>query len=329
MTSLLPWQEEAWHRLQKARRQSRLAHALLLQGPEGTGRGDFARLLCQSLLCERPDGKGLPCGRCRACTLFLAGTHPDLRLVAPAEERKQIAVDQIRAVGEFLALKPQYGRAQCVLITPADLLNENAANSLLKTLEEPSPDAFLVLLSRRPAALPATIRSRCQRLPLSLPERRMALAWLEERLSGEEEVPAEALLDLAGGAPLAALALAESGGVVRHLACLDDFERLLAGQADPLEVAAGWLKSGAKETLYWLYRWTGDMLRLRLGGDASRLASPGLRKRLAALAARLDERMLFARLAQLNEAFRLVDGQINEQLLLEDLLIAWRETCRP
>ncbi|MFQ5487819.1 MAG: DNA polymerase III subunit delta', partial [Gammaproteobacteria bacterium] len=280
--SLLPWQADTWRMLQDARRQGRLPHGLLLHGPAGTGKDSFARLLCQSLLCHEPDEAGLPCGRCRGCTLFMAGNHPDLRQLSPLPDKKQIGIDQVREIGDFLSLKSQYGHAQCVHITPAERLNENAANSLLKTLEEPSGDAFLILVTQRPAALPATIRSRCQKLLFPIPDREPALRWLSERLAPGGE--ADTLLELAAGAPLAALALADGVAAGRRADMLSDLEQLLAGQGDAVTIAAKWLKLDAKESLYWVYGWTVDMVRLRLGGDAPILGNPDLQQRLAALA---------------------------------------------
>ena len=321
--TLLPWQEEAWRMLQTARRQRRLPHGLLFHGPAGTGKDRFARLFCQSLLCHEPGAGGLPCGRCRACILLRAGNHPDLRILAPLPEKKQIAVDQVREVGDFLALKSQYGQAQCVHITPAEALNENAANSLLKTLEEPSADAYLILVSQRPAALPATIRSRCQKLLFPLPDRARALSWLQGQL--DPAADAANLLDIAAGAPLTALSLADGEVTARRAEMLGDLEQLLAGQADAVTIAAKWLKLDAKASLYWLYGWTVDMVRLRLGGDAPTLANPDLQRRLAVIACLLDGKRLFRQLDKVSEALRLLERQLNEQLLLEDVLLSWQQ----
>ncbi len=322
----LPWQEDAWHRLQAARRRDRLPHALLFHGPAGTGKNRFARLLARSLLCERPDEAGLPCGACRACTLQAAGNHPDLREVMPLEDKQHIGVDQVRAIADYLALKPQYGEVQCVLITPAESLNENAANSLLKTLEEPTPGGCLILVTARPAILPATIRSRCQKFAFPVPPADQALPWLEARLDkGEKD--SRRLLSLAEGAPFTALALAESGGLSWRLEMLAHLEQLVARKADAPAVAEKWLKSGAKESLYGLYTWISTMIRLRMAEEASPGdGDPEVDRRLGSLARRLEARTLFLRLDETREALRLVDRQVNAQLLLEDVLIAWQQS---
>lgn len=321
--ALLPWQTDLWSLLQDARRQGRLSHGLLFHGPPGTGKDSFARLLCQSLLCLEPGEGGLPCGHCRACILMAAGNHPDMRLLSPLPDKKQIGVDQVREIGDFLSLKSQYGQAQCVHITPAERLNESAANSLLKTLEEPSEDAYLILVTQRPAALPATIRSRCQKLLFPVPARELALSWLSQRLPAGQEP--DTLLELAAGAPLAALALADSAAGDQRMEMLADLEQLSAGQGDAVAIAAKWLKLDTKEALYCLYGWTVDMVRTRLGGDVPMLANPELQGRLAAVACRQEGRQLFRHLDKVTEALRLLDRQLNEQFLLEDVFISWQQ----
>lgn len=203
---LLPWHEKPWQRLMDWHRADRWPHALRVIGPRGVGKTAFAERLADWLLCDSASLKGLasPCGECKQCRLRQGGFHPDMQSCHP-ESSRYIRVDQIRAVNEFLSQSPQVARCKVVLIDRADQLNVNAANALLKTLEEPAEDTFLVLIQEDGQPLLPTIRSRCQSLALPLPDRAVATGWLQAQL--EESPDDEGLarvLDLSGGAPLLA-----------------------------------------------------------------------------------------------------------------------------
>src|SRR5690606_12400472 len=133
-----------------------------------------------------------------------ADHHPDLHWVFPEEDKHTISVEQIRAVGDEIALKAYAGAAKVVIVEPADAMTVAAANSLLKTLEEPPPGTFLLLVSHRPERLPSTIRSRCQQVHVAGPTADELAAWLGQRPAAE----LEALALLAGGAPVAMAELA-------------------------------------------------------------------------------------------------------------------------
>ncbi|HEX5756525.1 MAG TPA: AAA family ATPase, partial [Arenimonas sp.] len=187
MSRFAPWQQAVLDTALGALAERRLGHALLLVGPEHMGKAEFADALAQRLLCATPGDDGLACGRCRGCQLYAHGTHPDFRRETlqvnekTGKQRSEIVIDQVRGLGAWFALTPQLGGAQVALIDPADSMNTATSNALLKTLEEPAPNRFLLLVSSRPGRLPATIRSRCQRLLFRLPPRAEALAWLHSR----------------------------------------------------------------------------------------------------------------------------------------------------
>lgn len=306
-----PWQAAAWARLQTMTAGGRLPHALLLAGPGGTGERAFAERALQALLCSDPDDA--PCGRCPACRQSAAGTHPDAIRLEPAEAGKAIPVDAVRALIGRLALTGT-GR-KVALIDPADAMNANAANSLLKTLEEPPGDSVLLLVSLRPGRLPATVRSRCQRLTFGLPEPDEALAWLRD----EGVADAEAWLARAGGAPLTAQVLAAqeddaAGAVVDAL--LDTLERgvvspesVAVGAGLPLAACAHAL-AGAVE----------DLIRLRMAGDERPLRREDRRRRMRALAGGLDAGALFG---YLDEVYRSIPGpssSLRPEIQFEGLL---------
>lgn len=321
---LYPWLQGQWQRLQQARDQGRMPHALLLSGPRGVGKGDFARLLARSLLCRQLRESGLPCGECNPCRLFASGGQPDFLEVRPEEEGKVVKVDQIRTLCAELGLKSHGGGFKVALIEPAEGMNVNAANSLLKTLEEPTDNTLLMLISEQPARLMPTIRSRCQQIGFPAPPRQEALEWLAgtEGLARER---AELLLELAGGAPLQARALAADQIVEQRAARLGQLQAVQAGRDDPLNVAAEWSKEADAVTLAWLQDWIGDMIRLSLGGDSAPVRNADLRDRLHGMAGRTSPAWLYQRLDQVTAALRMSASGVNRQLLMEDLIVAWAQ----
>ncbi len=326
MNNLLPWHEDIWQRLMARRRAGSLPHALLLTGPDGMGKNQFADLLAQSLLCEHRNDEYLPCGVCRGCQLFAAGTHPDQRRVAPLEEGKVIGVDQIRELAHYLAHTPQYGNHKVVIVTPADRMNINSANSLLKTLEEPPSYALLVLVTAHPRRLPVTVISRCQRLSFTPPPTERAGAWLAAQIAGP--TTPELWLGLADGAPLRALALADSGTLKNRESLLGLVEQVARGEVEPLAGAANSLKLGAKETLYCMYSWIGDMIRLASCADLLNVVNQDMRTRLLGLAQELTLKDLHMQLDQVGRALQLIDRPLNQQLLLENVLITWQSAFK-
>jgi len=316
-----PWQSQQWEILAQARRQGRLPHAVLLSGPPGVGKKDFAMLLAQLLLCEANGDRELPCGACRGCRLCLIGGHPDFRVVERAEDKSAISVEQVRELATALTLKGQYAAHKVVIIAAADEMNINSANALLKTLEEPPSDSVLILVSAREHALPATIRSRCQRYFFPTPPLSSTLPWLVSQAMTERE--AVERLELAAGAPLEARAIEVKQAVAIRADLASQLDELQAGRADPVDLAANWLKFGAKQSLYWLYDWTAERVRQQ-AFRTTRRNSP----REVAAEGRSGETLppyLFDCLDCINEALRLLDTQVNTTLLLEQVALDIRD----
>jgi DNA polymerase-3 subunit delta' len=228
---IYPWQAKVWGGLRQ--RLANLPHALLIHGPQGVGKLALAEHLAQSLLCEAGDRLKAPCGACDGCRWFLAGSHPDFRLVepealarrpaaaedeeapadGPASARKpsnEIRIEQVRGLDGFLNHQSHRGGRRVALVHPAEAMNVNAANALLKSLEEPPGSAAFILVSHRAARLPATIRSRCVTVSVGFPPLESARDWL----AGEKVAEPERWLAYASGAPLKALADAQNAGPV-------------------------------------------------------------------------------------------------------------------
>ena len=315
----LPWHDALWRQLQQRRAADRLPHALLLAGPAGLGKLIFARRLAQALLCESPDVGGDACGRCRGCRLFQAGSHSDYHSVQPAEEGKVIKIDQIRDLCAFLGYTPQYGGYKIALLEPADRLNVNAANSLLKTLEEPPGDCLLLLVTAQPARLPATVRSRCQVLSFSAPAPDIAIPWLKARVAGGLE--AAVLLETTGGAPLTALTYADGERWRRRRELADSYEQVMTGRLDPIRAAEHWTCGDLAENLRWLVSWQIDVIRLKMSPHPPRLSNADLGSLLRGWAERQAPRLLFDRLDAAMRLYTLcVTTQVRADLLLETFL---------
>jgi DNA polymerase-3 subunit delta' len=310
------WLTPYWRRLSVYIAQARVPQALLIAGAAGLGKRRLAETFAQRLLC-RAEGE-YACGACPSCHLFLAGTHPDFICVGPEEAGKIIPVDAIRKLIATLALKPQYQARRVVIIDPAHQMNAASANSLLKTLEEPDADTSLLLLSDAPHTMPATILSRCQRMDIALPDPAAARAWLARQ--GHSE--AAALLALARGAPLAALALAETGSLEKRREFHADW-RSLRGGGEPVRLADKWSKFPAETLLDWMESWTTDLIRLSSAPGCKHLGNADLAAGLQALAPRLQLRPLFGFLDLLRRSRRALSGQANRQLVLEEVLIHW------
>ena len=135
----------------------RIVHALLFEGPRGSGKRTMARLMAQATVCS---GADKPCGVCPACKRFLAGSHPDVRVMKP--EKRTIGVDEVRALIDALSLRTYEGGKHIVIIEQADRLTPPAQNALLKTLENPAGEALFFLITDAPGAILPTIVSRCQ-----------------------------------------------------------------------------------------------------------------------------------------------------------------------
>ncbi len=317
--TLYPWQRAAWQQIQRAREQQRLPHGMLLCGPQGVGKRRFAETLANTMLCAATPPDGLPCGHCKGCLLVQAGNHPDRVVIAPEEEGREILVRRIRDYVAKAGLVGQLGGHKVVLIEPAERMNNAAANSLLKTLEEPVSRTLILLLTAHPAALPATIRSRCQQLTLAAPSRAVGSAWLAEQGIGKER---ELLLGLAENAPLQALELHRQKVLEERQQRLEGFILLLEGQGDPLKLAEQWEKGDLHRLFDWMSGWVIDLLRVASGSSASvALTNPDQQPQWQRLVTGIDSRALFLLLDKIYQARPGLRGSLNSRLLLEELLL--------
>jgi DNA polymerase-3 subunit delta' len=311
----LPWHADALWRILAER--DRLPHALLVLGPPGIGKSRFARALAAGLLCESPASDGRACGRCDACGWVGAGNHPDLRTLGlfvdeDGKVAREIKVEQVRGLAEFLVVGSHRGGRRVVVIDPADAMNAVVANALLKTLEEPGDGLVFVLVTARPDAIPATIRSRCQVRALDAPRMEVATAWVQGE-TGCTPQEAGTWLAMAGGAPLVAASFAEPGLAAAHRAMLET----IAGLPETAsEVAVdGLQRIDPRQWLPVLQRWLMDVGRCLAGVEPRYF--PARAKRLAELAGRTDAAALAEAGRGLAAQYRNVEHPLNPRLFCE------------
>ncbi len=312
------WHDAPWNTL--TRDLTRLPHALLLHGQPGLGKNEFALRLAQFLLCQKPLSEKQACGVCKSCELFRSGSHPDLLRIEPLEDSKNILVDQVRAVIEFVSLKPHTAVHRVVLITPAEAMNVNAANSLLKVLEEPPAGCVLILVAAHLSRVSVTIRSRCRRVAFSAPPLPEALEWLTAKTRPDA---AEVLLGLAGGAPLAALTFAGDGYAERHTQLLEDLAALVGGGTDPVTHAERWKMLGPEDCLEWLHRFLTNSIRQNISVPSQQRLTCQLLKNGKSFSISIID--LFNFIDKVSIVKRQIGTGVDETLALEELLIRWCE----
>lgn len=329
---LAPWLQRAWDRACAALDAGRLGHALLITGPALLGKRQLAERLAQRVLCDARAPGGDACGRCRSCHQFAVrsqrdpvetrpdgslahplghAAHPDLMLVgyevnqkaSPPKPRGEIVIDQMRVLSQQLALSAQ-GAARVAIVEPADAVNWAAWNAILKTLEEPQPGRYLWLVASQPARLPATIRSRCQRLDIPLPPRDEAMAWL--RAQGHAQAAATEALVAARGHPGLADAWLRDGGLALRREVAGDLAGIARGERDVVEAAQRWSAAGDADA------------RLRHAADLALAEASGLTEpaRIRKLAAWFDAA---------NRGRDLLRSTVRTDLALAELLLAWRD----
>jgi len=320
MTDQYPWLRDPWRQLSS--QLDRIPHALLLTGLSGLGKNRFAIELASRLLCtESQDDQ--PCGKCKSCELFAAKTNPDIKIVTPVEEGKSISIDQIRELASYLSLTPHTANYKTVIVTPAEAMTIQAANSLLKQLEEPPGNTVLMLISHASHRLPQTIRSRCTRIELKPPRTSEAVYWLENQGVAQDEVAA--VLSASGGAPLAALSLAQQGYADIQQNILAELLAISDG-GNPLRCAEQWQKLGSETALRWFHGFLLDVMKQALGASKSiKQDADNVTTAIQAMANRVPSGRVAELADTVGKARQLLTTPVDERLLLEDILIRWNK----
>lgn len=338
------WQVDLWRRLMQLR--DRMPHALLLHGRQGIGKFALAQRLAEALLCESPSAEGYACRQCVSCGWLAQGNHPDFRLLEPEDRAEDeggdsvgeaisavrskkkshyILIDQIRALSNLVGLTSHRHGLRVVILHPAETLNPNAANSLLKMLEEPPPATLFILVTHQLPRLLPTIRSRCHKVAIPTPSRSEAQNWLAE----QDVADPDFCLAQSGGAPMAALEL--DNPELRK--SIEGFARQLTGcgRIDPATCATHWSKEDYSLALAALQKWSYDLTSSRLAGFVRYY--PAQAATLQSMAKSVDLGALLDFQRKLAEAQAQASHPLNTELQLEALLVRYSQmfpaTARP
>jgi DNA polymerase-3 subunit delta' len=294
---------------------------VLIEALPGLGAELLAAWMSALVLCE--DAEHAPCSQCRGCRLLAAGSHPDQLVVRREDDAQQLKIDQVRSLIEAFTQTSFRGGYKVAILEGAERLNESGANALLKTLEEPTDHTLLIVIANPLNRLPATIKSRCQRLVIKAPPDGAATAWLVSRAPENAKTPAvlRTALKLAANAPLLALELLSANLVELTRDMQASLKELAANHIDVTLLAERWTRADLTLRLRWLEEWAWSQIRGRLTlsnvDKKSKSKNPLM---LGALYSLLDD----------SRALRALGGTgVNQQLGLEAMLARNALAFRP
>ncbi|BBP43804.1 DNA polymerase III subunit delta' [Thiosulfativibrio zosterae] len=300
-----PWQTELWQSWLS--QNDRLAHAYLLTGSDGIGLTQFALDMAQTLLCHHPNHSQGACGECSQCHLFEQMSHPDFYSLEVLEDKKEVGIDQVRALNAKLFQTAHQGGYQVALIKQAEHLNTSAFNALLKTIEEPPAKTVIILTAYQPSRLPATIKSRCALLRFAKPSLETAQAWLKLALPEADDALIKKSLRINWGAPLQALDWINDKQFETEQAWQDSLVQLMQGQLGVSQAVDKWKKWSKPEVVFdYFYLWTVQRIRAASYQQKFPLNHDWLR---------FQQQVLVAQQAW--------DGNGNKELILENLCMDW------
>ncbi len=310
---LYPWLRDHWAFFIQRLNSDRLAHAMLLEGAAGTGKMQLGSLMVGRLLCHENGDQA--CGNCRSCLLFAGGAHPDYFELQPEEGSEVIKVEQVRGLIGRLDLTSSISARKVVFIHPAESMNASSANALLKSLEEPSGNAVLLLVSHNAARLPITIRSRCQGISVKQPQAATVIPWLTER-SGKPTDQVGAALQAAGGSPLRAEAYLGSPEMEAWSLVGQSLNGLLARPATVSTVSSQFAELDPSDLWRWLSMYCAGLVRNRMAATPLHGLSDN---------AKLNNKNLLQLQKQADVNRQLSATPVRGDLLLQEWLIKWAE----
>ena len=312
------WLEEPWQELLHAIAQQRVGQAWLVTGAPGMGQLDLVKRFAAALACTSPLSTLEPCDECKHCQLLAAGNYPDLITLQP--ETNTIKIAQVRELINTVSTLPTLSSTRLVIIEPAETLHRSAANALLKTLEEPTPNTVIVLISYQPHRLPATVISRCRRLHCA-----MHTPQVSAIAAVNDDAAASLALALCDDAPLAAQAFQGSERWQQRQTLLAALWQIgeqgtaALAQSKQFEIIA------IEEIIAWLYYVTVDLIRLQHGLQ-DRIINQDIAATLTQMASRLNATRLFGFMEVLLDCQRQAQRgvNLNKALFCDYIILQWR-----
>ncbi len=326
--TIFPLQKKIWESLLKRHDENHLPHALLFSGMDGLGKKQFAHAFATFLLCNTPQ-KNNPCGQCKSCHLQKAQSHPDFMHVTPEEDAQFIKIDQIREVVGFVNGTALLGGYRVIVIDPASAMNTQAANALLKTLEEPTAKTLFMLIANQNMRLPATITSRCQKIVFPKPERDIALTWLRSNVQSDNVDMLPLLLNLTEGAPLKVRDFLTNDTCSFRKNLYDGLVQLNTKQKNPLQFAETWEDKDVKMILNLLLIWIRDLLRCKLTASQAEIINTDYQSAIVKIVSKMAPENILHYLDWVQKTYAdiLNSLNVNRQLLLKETFIRWVRLC--
>lgn len=319
MTSIEAWNQSRFQRVQDQFQQGSLPHAVLLMGPEGIGRENFAQALAQWLLCLNRQEEA--CGECKSCFLFDAGHHPDYHLLDIEQDKTQISVGQVRELITSMQESSHQGGWKVANIANVQAMNASSFNALLKTLEEPQQNTLLILQTSQLQGVPPTIRSRAQLLSLSVDDLEVVKQWLIER-QGNMTQALEAAVNLFPQAPYKAEDFGVNGDTLKYAEFIVQMNDLVQGSNTPIQMAQFWHEEVA-DAVFWMQLMVRDILLLQQVDKEPDLLFMQQKQELEALAKAINGQGWLMLLEKINELQRLIKQKspVNLMASWQSLLI--------
>jgi DNA polymerase-3 subunit delta' len=325
-TQQYPWHEGSWDYFVKARNKNILPHALLISGENGIGKLDFANRIVKSLLCITTNESGTDlkvydaCNQCQACKTYEALSNPDYLNIDLLEDKQQIGVDQVRQLSAFLSLSRSFNSYRVILLNQVERMNLNAANSLLKSLEEPTNNTVIILLTSQLNRLLPTIKSRCQILKLPTPSKSIAHKWMQQH--APELDNSKELLNMAYGKPLNALKIGVEELQSREKLSKDLVE-IIKNQASITVIAKTWEKYNTEFLLNWQITWVQDFIKKSLEDKTLNNTEQKLTSSLLELSNLKSIDQFWLIYQELIKQKRYIHTSVNPLMFVENMLILW------
>jgi len=319
-----PWHKSSWDKFVTAKSKNHLPHALLISGTDGTGTLDFAKRIATALLCTSPVNNEA-CQNCKSCKTYKAGANPDFMGIELLEGKQQIAVDQIRKLADFITYTRSFNAYRVILLNPVERMNANAANSLLKSLEEPASNTVIILVASNLSRIIPTIKSRCQILALPTPTKAQAISWLKQKKITTDP---EELLEMSNGQPLTAIGISDED-IQSRGQLANDLYSICMQKKSVTDIAKTWEKYDQSNLLNWQIIWVEKFIKNNVLQSQTEPNDQGdLAMILAKLANDLSSGEQWNLYQQLIAQKKYIHTSVNPLLFIENMLLLWLQASR-